>query len=158
LVLLGILAFSALTPSTVVSAAPAGIPQADQLAAIAARSNQQALPVIVFVTREGCPYCRSLRNAVLLPMLKGGQFEQRANLVEVSLDARLPFSDFDGRPVSATEFGARYKVNITPTLLFLDANGRELTKPRVGISNLDLYGFYLDRSINEAMSELTSAE
>ena len=91
-------------------------------------------------------------------MLKGGQFQQRANLVEVSLDASLPFKDFDGSPVSATDFGARYKVKITPTLLFLDANGRELTRPRIGISNLELYGFYLDRSINEAMSELAASD
>lgn len=130
------------------------IPQADELARIASESAQQSLPVVVFVTRDACPYCRTLRNEVLSPMLAGGKFEGRAGLVEVSLDTQAAFTGFDGNPMTAKVFGAHYKAVITPTLLFLDAAGNELSKARIGISNLELYSHYLNRSIDQAREKL----
>ena len=139
-------------------AADGEIPQAGRLAEIAALSKQQAVPTIVFVSRDACPYCRALRNSILAPMLAAGKFGGRGNLVEVRLDATDPFSGFEGGLMMANDFAGQYKAVITPTLLFLDADGRELSKRRVGISNLELYGFYLNQSIDEALSKLAGRQ
>ena len=147
----------ALMGQTSAFAAGGDIPQAGQLAEIADLSGQQAVPTIVFVSRDACPYCRTLREAILSPMLAAGKFEQRGRLVEVSLDETEPFTGLDGELTTAQEFGAQYKAVITPTLLFLDVEGRELSKRRIGISNLELYGFYLNQSIDEALSKLAEA-
>lgn len=135
-----------------VSAAESKIPPAGDLAGSGQLSQQQGLPVIVYVSRDACPYCRTLTDSILGPMFAADKFEHRATLVEVSLDRADPLTGFDGELTTGKAFGERYKANITPTLLFLDAQGHEISKRRVGISNLELYGHYLQKSIDEALA------
>jgi len=132
-------------------AAGSEIPAASDFALIGQSSRQQGIPVIVFVSRDACPYCRSLRDKILAPMLAAGKFEQRALLVEVGLDRLEPMTGFENRQMTAADFGQFYRAEITPTLLFLDADGQEISKRIVGISNLELYGFYLQESIDDAL-------
>lgn len=137
-------------------AAGTEIPQANNLVEIGHLSSQQDTPAVVFVSREACPYCRTLRDSILKPMLAAGKFENRAILVEVSMERTDPLIGFENNPVTAQEFGESYRAGITPTLLFLDSEGREIGKRIVGISNLELYGFYLQKSIDEALLEIRS--
>jgi len=132
------------------------IPQADNLLEIGKKAKQQGIPTVVFVSRDACPYCRSLRQSVLGPMYAASKFENKALLVEVSLDEQQPITGFDGQQISAKEFGEMYKAQITPTLLFLDSDGREISKRRVGIANLELYSHYLEKSIDEALAKTRS--
>jgi thioredoxin-related protein len=132
------------------------IPSVDDLAAAGSESRQQGIPTVVFVTREACPYCRTLRDEILLPMQRANKFGNRAVLVEVSLDRVEPLTGFDGQPTTAQAFGDRYQAQITPTLLFLDPQGREISKRIVGISNLELYGYYLQESIDTALQSIRS--
>lgn len=124
---------------------------ADNLAETGRLSQQLGVPTIVFVSRDACPYCRTLRDKILQPMLSANKFERRAILVEVSLDRVDPLTGFTNRQLTAQAFGESYQAGITPTLLFLDAEGREISKRIIGISNLELYGFYLQKSIDEAL-------
>jgi hypothetical protein len=73
-------------------------------------------------------------------------------LIELSLDQAGALTGFDGQPITAEEFAQQYKAQITPTLLFLDADGREISERRIGISNLELYSQYLQRSIDKALT------
>lgn len=132
------------------------IPRAENLALAADADAPRALPVVVFVSRDGCPYCRTLRESVLAPMYTAGRFEQRALLLEINVDRKTPLIGFDGKPVLAKDFADQYKAHITPTLLFLDAQGNQLSTPRVGISNLDFYVYYLNRSIDESLARLNT--
>ncbi len=133
------------------------IPQADDLAEVGESANQPGVPTVVFVSRDACPYCRSLRQSVLGPMYAADKFAGRAVLVEVSLDRESPLTGFDGKQLTGAEFGEIYRAQITPTLLFLDSDGREISNRRVGISNLELYSHYLEKSIDEALSKTSSA-
>ena len=45
-------------------AAESEISPADDLAKTAQLSLQQGIPTVVFVSRDACPYCRTLREAV----------------------------------------------------------------------------------------------
>ncbi len=132
------------------------IPAVDNLARAAQLSRQQGIPTVVFVSREACPYCRTLRDELLLPMQRGDKFENRAMLVEVSLDRVEPLTGFDDQPMTAQAFGDLYQAQITPTLLFLGPQGQEISKRIVGISNLELYGFYLQESIDAALQAIRS--
>lgn len=133
------------------------IPKPNNLAEIGQLSRQQGVPVIVFVTREACPYCRKLRDTILNPMFAADKFEQKAILVEVSLDRVDPLTGFKKNQIAAKAFAELYKAGITPTLLFLDSEGDEIGKRLVGISNLEFYGYYLQRSIDEALMVIRSA-
>lgn len=132
------------------------IPAASNLALTGQMSRQQEIPAVVFVSRDACPYCRTLRNKILKPMLAADKFEQRAILLEVSLDGGGLLTDFENKQVTAKRFGEFYNAEITPTLLFLDSEGREIGKRIIGISNLELYGHYLQKSIDEALLAMRS--
>ena len=134
------------------SADKGDIPLADNLAAIGQLSRQQKIPAIIFVSRDACPYCRTLRSKILLPMLAANKFEHRAILVEVSLDRVEAMTGFDNSRITAEAFAEHYRAEITPTLLFLDAEGREVGKKLVGISNLEFYSHYLQTSIDTALA------
>ena len=132
------------------------IPHANNFVETGLMSRQQGIPAVVFVSRDACPYCRTLRDKVLKPMLTADKFEHRAILVEVSLDRAKPLTDFENRQMTAKAFGELYRAEITPTLLFLDSDGREIGKRIIGISNLELYGHYLQKSIDKALLAIRS--
>lgn len=132
------------------------IPAAENLAETGRQLRHQGIPAIVFVSRDACPYCRTLRDKVLKPMFAAGKFEKRAILLELSLDRPVPLTDFRNMQVTAKEFGESYSAEITPTLLFLNPEGREIGNRIIGISNLDLYGHYLQKSIDEALQAMRS--
>lgn len=138
------------------SAGKGDIPVADNLAAIGQLSRQQKTPVVVFISRDACPYCRTLRNKILQPLFTANKFEQRAILVEVSLDRVEAMTGFENSPITAKAFAEHYRAEITPTLLFLDSQGREVSKRLVGISNLEFYGHYLQTSIDKALAAIRS--
>ena len=138
------------------SAVDSEIPSADNFAETGRLLRQQGIPAVVFVSRDACPYCRTLRDKVLKPMFAADKFEQRAMLLELSLDRSAPLTDFESRQVTAKEFGEFYGAEITPTLLFLNPEGREIGTRIIGISNLDLYGHYLQKSIDEALLAMRS--
>lgn len=132
------------------------IPSANNLAETGRMSRQQDIPAVVFVSRDACPYCRTLRDKILKPMLAADKFEHRAILVEVSLDQTKLLTDFENKQVTAKAFGEHYRAEITPTLLFLDSEGREIGKRIIGISNLEFYGHYLQKSIDQALLAIRS--
>jgi len=148
---IALISLLALLAQPALFAAGSEIPVANNLAESGQLSRQQGVPVIVFVSRDACPYCRTLRGSILKPMFTTGKFEQRAILVEISLDRLEPLTGFENGSITARAFGELYRSEITPTLLFLDSEGREIAKRIVGISNLELYGFYLQKSIDEAL-------
>ena len=48
----------------------------------------------------------------------------------------------------------RYNATITPTLLFLDYQGNEIQERMTGVNTVEMYGYYLDESIDEALEKL----
>ena len=133
------------------------IEPATSLASDAQSSIETQRPIIVFISQHGCQFCQLLRDQVLHPMIRGGQLNANAILREVSLDAGFTLHDFAGKAVGGSAFAGRYDAEITPTLLFLDGKGRELTDRIVGISNIEYYGFYLDKAIASATSAIVES-
>jgi thioredoxin-related protein len=127
---------------------------AESFAADSRVSSNEQLPIVVFVSQTGCQFCEALRKQVLFPMLRSGQFQEKMIFRELSLDAGFVVEDFDGAMIAGSDFAARYGATLTPTLVYLDPDGNELEKKRVGISNIEYYGFYLLRSIKAATTKL----
>ena len=131
------------------------IKRSENLQKSAQLARQKGLPIILFVSRDACPYCERLRESVLLPMLGSEQFDNSAMLVELNIDGTNPVTGFDGRSSTAADIAASYKAQITPTLLFLGFEGQEITGRRIGVPNLEYYRFYLDKSIQDAGVKLS---
>lgn len=132
------------------------IDPASSFQADARLSGDSKQPIVVFVTQQGCQFCQQLREQVLHPMIKADGLKNRVILREVSLDKGFEFDGFDGSRISGRKFAGNYDAAITPTLLFLDSQGREATDRIVGISNIEYYAFYFDKAIAAATQTLAN--
>jgi thioredoxin-related protein len=111
--------------------------------------------ILVFeFSSEYCAFCRKLEDLFLLPMQRNANYNDKVLIRSISLDSYETLVDFQGQTLSTTEFAARYEVSLTPTLIFLNADGEELSDKLVGIWSEDFYGGYIDNRIDEARDKL----
>ena len=99
-------------------------------------------------------YCRKLEALFLLPMQRNAEYREKVLIRYVSLDAFETLVDFDGQSMSTGEFASRYDVSLTPTLIFVDSSGNEMSDKLVGIWSEDFYGGFIDDRIDEARQRL----
>lgn len=124
---------------------PASLPQAARAAA--ARGE----PLVVMVTLRGCAFCDVVRRHHLLPMLRRGE----VHAVQVDmLDRATPLEGFDGRRITGYELARAWRLSVAPTLLFLDAGGRELAERLEGMGLAEFYGPYLEERLRQARQRL----
>lgn len=116
------------------------------------------LVLVLEFSSEYCAYCRKLEDLFLVPMQRNTEYDVKILIRSVSLDSFETLVDFDGRLLSTTEFASRYGVSLTPTLLFLNAEGTELSEKLVGIWSEDFYGGFIDNRIDEARERLSHVE
>lgn len=126
------------------------IPEATDLRALAELARQHKLPIMLMVSQDHCPYCVLLKNDILNPMMVSGDYTDRVIMAELIIDLGGTITDFDGNKVSPRDVAVRYKSTFSPTLLFLDENGRQVRKRMVGVNTIEMYGFYVDESIDAA--------
>ena len=102
-------------------------------------------------------YCQALDRDVLGPIMRSGEYAEIANFQRVQHDEpETKLTDFDGSLVSNRNLIQRYKVNVTPTLIFLAPNGHKVASPLVGFLTVDFYGAYLDQSLEDGRAHLLS--
>lgn len=130
---------------------PTALPMPTSLKDAGIRATRKGHPLVVMTTLEGCPYCEVVRNHYLLPMQIAGEIE--AVQIDV-LDKRRNLQNFEGELVSPADQARAWKARFTPTVLFFDAQGREVAERLVGIGLPDFYGAYLDARLKEARARL----
>jgi thioredoxin-related protein len=112
--------------------------------------------LLLYVSRPDCPFCQKLESDVLYPLIRGKRFDGKVVLREISLSDSLVVG-FDSIQGSASGKLARYDIAGTPTLLFLDKNGIELTEKLSGYFSKDFYWSYFEKSIDRAYSRLKAS-
>jgi thioredoxin-related protein len=112
------------------------------------------LILVLEFSSEYCGYCRKLEELFLLPMQRNAAYDDKILIRSISLDAYETVVDFEGRTVSTSDFASRYGVSLTPTLLFLNGEGVEMSEKLVGIWSEDFYGGFIDNRIDEARGRL----
>ena len=133
-------------------AAAASLPMADDLAAAGRAAAARGQPLVVMVSLPRCPYCHTVRQQYLRPMLERNEIEVR----EVDMMSSRMLRDFDGRPVSSQAWAREREVRLAPTVMFLDAAGRPLAGSLVGVSP-EFYGAYLDQALAASRQRLAKA-
>ena len=117
-------------------------------------TRTQNLVLVLEFSREDCPYCRKLEKLFLLPMQRNAGYDDKILIRSISLDEDKSVIDFEGRSLTTDQFATRYGVSMTPTLLFLNADGVEISERLVGIWSEDFYGYFIDTRIDAARENL----
>jgi len=117
-------------------------------------SRERHLPVLLLFSADYCTFCVRLIEEFLQPMRISGEYDDKVLIREIKIDSHRPMRDFQNRAVSPEDLAYRYNISVTPTVLFVDAHGRELTQRMVGLGTVEFYGLYLDDAIEKALSRL----
>ena len=126
------------------------VPVATDLQSDARLAQQQQLPILLAFSANHCGYCNLLEEDFLQPMLLSGEYRDKIIIRKLVLDNGSRLRDFSGQKIEATRLSDRYRVYVTPTILFVDANGTELAERMVGINTPEMFGGYLDDCIETA--------
>ncbi|HPE60804.1 MAG TPA: thioredoxin fold domain-containing protein [Thiolinea sp.] len=124
--------------------------EVEDLQALGVTLHERNLPLLLAFVADYCTYCERLKREHLVPMVKSGDYQNRILIRTVHLDHGQQLTDFNGERIGIKDFSRRYGVKLTPALLFLDADGEEVTERLLGYSVPDFYGVYLERSITAA--------
>jgi thioredoxin-related protein len=131
-----------------------GIPLITDLNLEAGTAAGRRIPILLVVTRQGCPYCARLRKEVLVPMIRSGEYNDRVLIRELMMDPDTEIAGFEGQATTTAAVARQFGIEITPTVILLDSSGQPLHEPVIGINNADMYSYYLDRAIEKALAEL----
>ncbi|WP_456416133.1 thioredoxin family protein [Thiolapillus sp.] len=122
--------------------------------ATARLAKRERRVIMLLVSQEDCPYCHLIKEDVIRPMILGGDFKDEILIRELFINEGETIVDFQGMEREAADFAHGYGVFVTPTLLFLGADGNELVQKMVGINTVEMYWYYLSESIRGAIDEL----
>jgi thioredoxin-related protein len=131
------------------------LPQLRDLHADAATSRQNRMPLLLFFDREECPFCERALREYLVPFSRD-EWKNRALFRQVEIDRTLPVRDFDGTVTTHQALAARYGISLSPTVLIVDAQGRAMAEPIVGLLTVDFYGAYIQNALADAWARLKS--
>ena len=128
---------------------------ADDLQALGNSAVERGVPIMLVFTRPDCPYSARAKKEHLEPLQaspdKGAQVLMRE--VETS-DNQTTLRDFEGQAATHGEIARRYGIRSVPTVLMVDARGRPLAEPIVGLAAAEFYPLYLAHTIEESRLQL----
>lgn len=108
------------------------------------------LPLLLAFRADYCGFCKRLETEYLEPMAKSGDYDSRILIRTFNMGDNRTVTDFNGAKIDAEKMTHRYKVSLTPTLIFLNADGKEIAEPLLGYNSPDFYGAYLENAIDTA--------
>ncbi len=132
------------------------IERVSDLRALGQRARREGKVVLLEVEASDCGYCRRLEEEILKPMLRSGDYESGTLIVQLAIDGQDDIRGWNGRETTPSAIARRYGVFVTPTLLFLDADGREVAKRIIGINSLDYFGAYVDEALAEGRKRIAA--
>ncbi|MGF1642832.1 MAG: thioredoxin family protein [Thiotrichales bacterium] len=130
------------------------LPELHDLEAVAREVRESGLPLLLAFSSSHCRYCVVVEESFLIPMQRSGDYHDKVIMRRIHIDGSGSLRDRDGAPTTARSLMQGYGVKVTPTLVFLDADGNRLTDDLVGISNEYFYGGQLDDAINQALGAI----
>ncbi len=125
---------------------------ATDLSADSVIARDQNRLMVILVSQEHCEFCKQIKSEILNPMIRSEERKETILIRELFIDFGTTLTDFSGKQRTGKAIAEDYGISFTPTLLFLDHQGRSLADPMVGLSTPDLYPFYLERSIKQAIA------
>ncbi|MEW7984700.1 MAG: thioredoxin family protein [Candidatus Thiodiazotropha sp.] len=119
-------------------------------------SKQKRIPILLMVSQYHCDYCDRMKEEVLQPLQLDQAYRHRVLIRELFIDPGEMVTTLQGKRQAADDFITQYNVSVTPTLLFLDAEGREAAQRIIGINTVDFLFLYIEAAIDQATAKILS--
>ena len=126
------------------------------LAADGAIAAQQSKPLLLFFTQPGCSYCERARAAYVRHLAIDPAYTSRAIFREVSIGKLV--AGFDGQRRTGSTVARAQGVTLYPTIIIVDASGKQLAPPLRGYTVPDFYAASIDSRLDEAAKTLRIAQ
>jgi len=107
--------------------------------------------IMLEMSASYCGYCDTLEEEIIKPMLRSGDYTDNVLIRKLQIDSNASLNDTFGAQLTAAELAKKFDVRVTPTLLFLDGNGNEVSEKIPGVYSLDFYGSYVDQAIEQGL-------
>ncbi len=124
------------------------------LHSVSVESRKKNLPILLVFSASDCSFCELLENEILKPMILSGDYYDRVIIRKVVMDDDSTLRDFNGETISMEDFSDHYDIFVTPTMLFLDPAGLELSERLLGINTVEMFGGRVDRAIELSLEKL----
>lgn len=122
------------------------LPVPASLADALAQALVRQQPLVVMVSLPGCPFCRTVRDSHLGPLMA----DTGQPVVQIDMRSRRALRDFEGRATDHDSIVRGWGIGVAPTLLFIGRGGKEVAPRLAGASLPDFYGAYLDDRLAQA--------
>ena len=139
--------------SSLAIAASAELPRAENLQTDAQQAATEKKPIVLFFTLPNCSYCRIVRYDYFLPLLKQRTGNEQPIIREISVTGQNRVTLFDGQSVSEAALAERYKVQMTPTVLFVNHEGDIVGNSILGGDHTNYIALF-DKSLAEASTKM----
>jgi len=103
--------------------------------------------ILLEMSASYCGYCKTLEEFIIKPMLRSGDYTKNVLIRKLDIDSYYPMQDLTGKQSSPSRIANGLDVSLTPTLLFLDGNGKEVSERIIGVNTLEYYGAYVDDAL-----------
>lgn len=125
-------------------------------AELAQQMKRNKKGLVLMLHADYCSFCKELEDAILAPMIRSGEYDQRVFIRKLNIDAQ-GIVDFNNKTIDAFDVANRYGSSFTPTLFFLDHQGKEAAVKMIGLNSVDYFGAEVDAQINEMMKSIQTA-
>jgi len=142
--------------NSVVMAAEVTLPVASDFEQDRKKGQSSNAVILLYFSAPDCRYCMKLEESVLKPMLRSGDYDKQVLLRKIDWRSPTIVSDFFGQRISLQKLSERYDVKVTPTLVFVDSNGREVAPRILGFQSADFFWHYLDQRIQQSRTAMSS--
>lgn len=107
--------------------------------------------IMLEMSASYCGYCETLEEEIIKPMLRSGDYADNVLIRQLNIDDTALLKDTSGIQLTPAEIAEKFNVNLTPTLLFLDGKGNEVSEKIRGVYSLDYYGGFVDQAIDQGL-------
>ena len=131
-----------------------GVKMATDLEATGRYAKKKQIPIMMFFAAEDCAYCERLEADYLHGMANSTKYKDRVVIRKVVIDSYDDFKNFSGKTIDASDYSDGFNIQVTPTLVFLDHNGKRVGKRIFGYNASGFFGSELDEVIDAATTQL----
>jgi len=132
------------------------IPGVEDLSKTGMVANEHQKPILLYVSRSDCTFCRRFEKEQLGPLLNSGLYQDKIIFRELVWDTQGAIINFRGERVSRSTFAQSWNAKLTPTLLFLNGLGNEIVPGIRGYNANDYFGYYLEAALKKAITRAQS--